>query len=300
MKVIDNIVDRLRQYIIRRLDQPVETYERRVYNNLRHLYKYIRKGDVVLVEGRSEVSRIIKLLSQSHWSHSALYVGDELIKRHRPDREKYLEQFGEDARHLVIEAFPSTGVIASPLRKYIDYNIRVCRPYGIHKKDLQIVIEDVISNLGKQYDQENIIDIALMLLPSWFNRFKPRSVRARLGSGDEFQVICSGMIARAFQRVCYPIVPVLVPPSENGDKVSSPYGAGLLMRHYTQILPRDFDLSPNFEIIKFNIIKAGKFRYRELPWEAAEPEEDLPRCGTTPKSPFLPEIESKNRKKSAD
>jgi len=35
-----------------------------------------------------------------------------------------------------------------------------------------------------------------------------------------------------------------------------------MMRHFSQILPRDFDLSPNFEIIKFNIIDAGPFDYR--------------------------------------
>jgi hypothetical protein len=38
------------------------------------------------------------------------------------------------------------------------------------------------------------------------------------------------------------------------------------MRHYSQILPRDFDLSPNFQIIKFNNIEEGEFDYRSLRW----------------------------------
>ena len=39
------------------------------------------------------------------------------------------------------------------------------------------------------------------------------------------------------------------------------------MRHYTQILPRDFDLSPNFQVIKFNIIEEGDFDYNHLNWK---------------------------------
>lgn len=197
-----------------------------------------------------------------------MYVGDELVKRGQPFREKYLQEFGEDARHLIIEAFTGQGVVAAPLRKYRDHNIRVCRPFTINSKDLQAVIAEVISNLGKLYDQKNIIDIALMLLPSWINPFKKRSIRACLGNCNNFQVICSGMIARAFQRVGYPIVPGLY-PLEDEQKISNknPYGAKLVMRHYSQVLPRDFDLSPNFEIIKFNIITGGKFNYKSLPWD---------------------------------
>jgi hypothetical protein len=45
------------------------------------------------------------------------------------------------------------------------------------------------------------------------------------------------------------------------------------MRHYSQIMPRDFDISPNFEIIKFNIIAPGApFDYRTL----RDPEAAMP------------------------
>jgi len=258
----------LRNYIMRLLESPANGYNQRIYNNLRNSYKYIRKGDVVLVEGSSKLSRIIKFLSNSHWSHIAMYVGDELIKKRQPLREKYLKEFGEDARHLIIEAFTDKGVIVSPLRKYQDHNIRVCRPFGISSQDLQTVIADVISNLGKQYDQKNIIDIALMLLPSWMSPFNKRSITACIGNCNEFQVICSGMIALAFHRLGYPIVPGLN-PSDEGRKAfkKNPYGAKLVMRHYSQVLPRDFDLSSNFEVIKFNIIESGSFNYKSLPWD---------------------------------
>lgn len=258
----------LRDYIMRRLDSPAKGYHQRIYNNFENLYKYIRRGDVVLVEGRSRLSRIIKLFSNSHWSHISMYVGDELIKKGQPLREKYLKEFGEDAHHLIIEAFTGAGAIASPIRKYQDYNIRISRPYGISSTDLQSVIAEVISNLGKQYDQRNIIDIVLLLLPSWLNPFRKRNIRSCLGNCNEFQVTCSGMIAQAFHHVGYPIVPGLSSPGKDQKTFKkNPYGVKLVMRHYSQVLPRDFDLSPNFEIIKFNIIEEGKFNYKTLPWD---------------------------------
>ncbi len=261
----------LQNHIVQRLNSPTRGYHLRIHNNLRHLYKHIRKGDVVLVEGRTELSRAIKLFSNSHWSHIALYVGDELIRKGSPHRERYLREFGEDAKHLLIEAFTGKGVVAAPVRNYCEHNMRVCRPYGIDRKDLRAVVAEVISNLGRRYDEQNILDIALMLLPSWLNFFKKRSITACLGSCSDFRVICSGMIARAFQNVGYPVVPGLEPQSENDSNSDrNPYGATLVMRHYSQILPRDFDLSPNFKIIKFNIIENGRFEYKKLPWEEAE------------------------------
>jgi len=266
------LFDRLRHIMARRLAKPVSGYRLRIPNNMPSLYKNIRKGDVVLVEGESKLSSMIKLFSQSHWSHIAMYVGDELVRDGFAGRDKYLHQFGEDAKHLLVEAFTGTGVIASPLGKYQKNNIRVCRPFGIERGDLQSVVNDVIANLGKQYDDQNILDIALILLPAWLNPFRKRSVVACLGKCTEFRVICSGMIAKAFQRVGFPIVPELKKAGpQNVRRDGNPYGSKLIMRHYSQVLPRDFDLSPNFDIIKFNIIADGHFDYKSLPWESSVP-----------------------------
>jgi len=35
----------------------------------------IRPGDVLLIEGRSRVSQVIRTLTQSPWTHAALYIG---------------------------------------------------------------------------------------------------------------------------------------------------------------------------------------------------------------------------------
>jgi hypothetical protein len=215
------------------------------------------------------MSRIIKLFSSSHWSHVAMYVGDALAADGFPDCEIYRKRYGRDAAHMLVEAFSGKGVIASPVKTYEHFNIRLCRPYGIVEADLKKVVEHVIHRLGRHYDDQNILDIALMALRSFFGLKSKHTLRACLGNCNDFQVICSGMIAQAFQSVGYPIVPALVPAKPGGAFTeNNPYGGGLIMRHYTQISPRDFDLSPNFEIIKFNIIGTETFDYRSL-WASA-------------------------------
>jgi hypothetical protein len=248
------------------LERENPAYRQRIINDLSKLQQTIQKGDVVLVEGRSQMSRIIKLFSSSHWSHVALYVGDQLVQPQRPNRQNYLSLYGHQAKHLMVEAYAGQGVIVTPLYAYRDYNIRICRPYGIQSEDLGEVVEDVIHHIGCRYDDQNIIDIAMMVISGLFKSRTTRSHRTCLGSGKEFQVICSGMVAKAFQKVGYPIIPGLKRlPAGLRDRSANPYGAKLLMRHFSQILPRDFDLSPNFQVIKFNII-GEHFDYRKL-WQ---------------------------------
>ena len=252
--------------LLRRMESTARPYEKRIVNNMKNLKKVIQKGDVLLVEGRSEISRIIQVLTQSFWSHIAMYVGDRLkdVGSTIPADPK-LGIHDTDRNHLLIEADAGTGVIAVPLRKYRNYNIRICRPYGISDPDIDGVVGEVIGNLGKHYDHENILDLALLLLPSVINPFKKRTIQACLGGCSEYKVICSGMIAKAFQSVGYPIVPALLPASDiDNPQMNNPYGSKLIMRHASQIVPRDFDLSPNFEIVKYNIIGLGQFDYRSI------------------------------------
>ena len=79
MKKIQKFAQYLRDNVFRRLEASRRNYEKTMINNMDSLYRVIRKGDVILVEGNSEISRMIKLFTQSSWSHSALYVGDELL-----------------------------------------------------------------------------------------------------------------------------------------------------------------------------------------------------------------------------
>ena len=95
-------------------------YHRILPSHLGVLRATLQKGDVLLVDGEQRVSQVIKYLTQSSWSHAALYVGDELWRRH-PERRAELEaRFGVDARHVLVEAIMEEGVVASPLAKYED------------------------------------------------------------------------------------------------------------------------------------------------------------------------------------
>jgi hypothetical protein len=157
-----------------------------------------------------------------------------LLRRGGQLRDQVLANFGELADRLVVEALTDEGVIAAPLEKYRRHNLRVCRPAQIGPAALERVIDAVIVDLGKQYDARNFVDLALLLLaPAKLGPLKSWTVQTCLGNCTELQVICSGMIAKAFQQAGYPILPE--------------------RRHHSQIVPRDFDLSPHFEIIKAHL-----------------------------------------------
>jgi len=66
----------------------------------------IRPCDVILVEGRSRVSEIIRTVTQSPWSHSALYIGRVHDIDDEELREKVLSFYdGDPNEQLIIEAW---------------------------------------------------------------------------------------------------------------------------------------------------------------------------------------------------
>ena len=262
-KKINSVLSRM---MARHLNKKVTDYFYRIANNMKNLKKYIRKGDVVLIEGNQRLSELIKLFTQSHWSHIAFYVGDELIKNGSTHTEKLLDEFGARAKHMVVEAITGKGVIASPIDKYEFYNLRVCRPYGITKSDVREVIEYVIGNIGREYDNRNLYDLAFTLIPLGLNPWKKKNMEIRIGNSDEFAVTCSGLIAKAFHLVGYPISPAINVEEDEKKSITNeyPYGHNYSIRHFSQITPADFDLSPNFRVIKFNIIEDGDFDYKLL------------------------------------
>ena len=122
------------------LTKPLRSYEQRIPNNLKNLKEHLRVGDVVLVEGDQRISQVIRYLTQSSWSHSALYIGDEL-RRFKPGlADALVGEHGDEARHMVIEAVEGEGVVCSPIAKYVRHNLRVCRPRSLRREDLDRVL----------------------------------------------------------------------------------------------------------------------------------------------------------------
>ena len=271
------------------LTEPLPAYERRGWNDRDALLRHIRKGDVLLVDGDSRISAMIKYLTQSSWSHSALYIGDEMLRRGGEHAEQARQAFGEEAAHILVEALPE-GVVASPLSKYIDFNIRLVRPHRLRAEHLQSILDDHVAAIGWRYDLRNIFDLARYLIPVSLIPTRLRRTALHFGSGVPTEVICSSLVGQIFQKVRFPILPAVEFPED----AEAPRRRGLLqwvfgydsgrytgifrVRHPTLLTPRDFDLSPYFEIIKFNVIGAGNFDYTRIQWakDQPEPSEELP------------------------
>ncbi len=130
----------LAAWFVRQITRPRREYRRFVFNDPERLKSRIRPGDVVLVDGDQRVSQVVKYLTTSTWSHSALYIGDALLRRNPDERARIQRQFGRESRYLIVEALVDRGVIVSPLLKYMDLNIRICRPVGLRPEDLQVVL----------------------------------------------------------------------------------------------------------------------------------------------------------------
>lgn len=237
------------------LNHPSSSYVTRSTTPLESLAKTLAPGDVLLVEGNLRVSTAIKYLTQSTWSHAALYVGDHLRLRNSNGEELTL-----------IEADLCCGVTAVPLSKYANFQTRICRPIGLSDVDRTRIVQYAASRLGNTYDLKNVTDLMRYLLPT---PPVPTPLRRRLlafGSGEPTKAICSTLIAQAFQSVRYPILPIVTKTSTGVDSPAKQFEREIFhIRHYSLFTPRDFDISPYFQIVK-PTIESG-VRYTEFKWD---------------------------------
>ena len=213
-------------------------------------------GDVLLIEGNTRMSAAIKYLTQSTWSHAALYIGA------RPE----LSLVEGEAASLV-EADVLEGVRAVPLSCYGAFRVRICRPVNLTAKDRERLIQFILQRLGHRYDLKNIFDLARYLFPIPVPaRFRRRLIS--LGSGDPSRAICSTLIAQAFGAVRYPILPIISRKHDGNPARADQVRELWRIRHYSLYVPRDFDISPFFEVVKPRIVK--KFDYQVSPWSEGD------------------------------
>ncbi|MGA7992399.1 MAG: YiiX/YebB-like N1pC/P60 family cysteine hydrolase [Thermoanaerobaculia bacterium] len=248
-------------------------YRRYVFNDPERLKSWIRPGDVVLVDGDQRVSQVIKYLTMSAWSHAGIFIGSRLL-RESPDSDAVKRRFGKESRYLIVEALLDQGVVVSPLVKYIDFNIRVCRPVGLEKEDVERVLDYVMARVGYTYDRRNIFDLFRYLLPVRLIPTRLREEALHFGSGRDTETICSSLLAEAFAHVGLSILPLHIRRSavKRGPLRRRIFGrptrkirSGFLkVRHPSLCVPQDFDLSPRFDIIKFNARDPVHFPYERV------------------------------------
>jgi hypothetical protein len=164
---MNRIFESIGRSIARYLDRPASGYEPFAPTDPGALQATIRKGDVLLVEGNSHISGVIKYLTQSTWSHAALYVG--LI----------VSKTGEEQKHMLLEASLEGGVAAVPLSKYFQFRTRICRPVNLSADDCDGICRYAVSHIGSKYDLKNIFDLVRYLVPlpvpqRWRRRNRPR------------------------------------------------------------------------------------------------------------------------------
>ena len=181
----------------------------------------LEPGDVVLVEGQSRVSSAIQFITSSDWSHAAIFIGKK-----------------DSFKHCLIEVKAVEGCKYTDINTYKQHKLRICRPMFLNKRKRKILLGHLTKKIGSKYDLKNNIDLIRYLYP---NPPVPKKFRRNLigiGAGDPTKAICSTLIAEAFKEIDHPILPFK-------DKLKS-----VIIRHPSFCLPKDFDTSPFFQIIK--------------------------------------------------
>lgn len=221
----------------------------------------LRPADVILIEGHSANSRVIKRLTQSSWSHAALFIGRIHDIEDVTLRELVHKSYKGPARdQLIIESILGKGTVIHPLTYYEGKHIRICRPAGLLHSDAQKVIGYAVRHIGKSYNLRHLIDLGRFLLASKFIPRRWKSTLFDYEPGQATQDICSSMIAAAFSSVNFPVLPLI--------REDEKQNVEFIRRNPKLFTPSDFDYSPYFNIIKYPLLPlSGSAPYRNLPWK---------------------------------
>ena len=228
------VLDGVGQLLARYLEKPAAGYEPFTPSDPDALRAALQPGDVLLVEGNNHISGVIKYLTQSTWSHAALYVGP-IGDRATADGEPL----------VLVEANIGQGVVGAPLSKYARYphphlpadrpdrrrlraRLRLCgrahrlrlRPQEHHRPDALSVPAAGAAALAPAHDGA---------------RLRPSDAHHLLGADR------AGLRDACAIRSCR---------RSRGWRARRRAREILEIRHSSLYAPRDFDISPYFEVVK--------------------------------------------------
>jgi hypothetical protein len=230
-------------------------------SDFQRIREELQACDVILVEGRSRASDVIKLITQSPWSHAALFIG-RVAEIDNPElRATVVRHVGAHCdEQLMIESELGLGTVIRPISVYRGEHLRICRPAGLSRSDARTVVAHALSRVGTPYNVRQILDLARFLFP-W--RILPRRWRSTLfysRVGLATRTVCSSMIAEAFDAAGFPILPLV--KRLEGNTVR------LFRRNPMLCTPKDFDYSPYFEIIKRPFLDLSSYAsFCLVPWQ---------------------------------
>lgn len=223
----------------------------------------LRPGDVILVEGRSTVSRKLRTITVSRWTHSALYIGRPLDVEDT-DLRNTLSNFVSVANDtpLIIETRIGAGVTVRPLLDLEHDHVRICRPKGLLPKDVQQAIRYAINHLGSYSEGTHLLDLFRFLFPWSLLPAAWRLPLFRRWPGHHTRNVSAAFIAESFGFIQFPIYPLV--------KLSTEQGIQLLRRHPRLCMPFEIDMSPNFEIVKYPFLDFQQYENERLiPWKGS-------------------------------
>src|SRR5262245_28285321 len=131
------MLDRVGRHIAAYLQKPATGYEPFTPTDPAALKALIKPGDILLIEGRTHIAGVIKYLTQSTWSHAALYVGPV---------EGQATSSGEPCD--LVESNIEAGIICVPLSIYFEYHTLICCSVGLSFDDSLAVCDYAILRLG--------------------------------------------------------------------------------------------------------------------------------------------------------
>jgi hypothetical protein len=249
-----NAAAKIGAWLARYLVQPAHVHSTAPATRAEALLACAMPADVILVEGTSRISAAIKYFTQSTWSHAAVYVGPQV------------RVAGAPAEPCFVEADVVEGVRMVGVAEFAGLHTRICRAAGLDDEARSKIVDFMIGCLGHQYDLRNVFDLARYLFPLPV----PLGMRRRalmLGSGEPTRAICSTLVARAFQSVKFPILPMITEHSADAPDCPGCVAEIYKAREASFFVPRDFDVSPYFEVVKPSL-HAG-FNHRAITWEQA-------------------------------
>ena len=142
--------------------------------DIRQLKKQLQPGDVFVVHGKHLISRIIRIVTDSHWNHATMYIG----------KGKYIEANNE-------------GVEIKSLEEYKDKNFEIYRHTRTSRKQQKKIVDHAKKEVGKVYDLFQIIQLFFYFL------FGIRGNAREIGTKNKY--ICSELVAESYNVAGLPI-----------------------------------------------------------------------------------------------
>ena len=140
-----------------------------MFYNIRQLKKQLKPGDVFVVHGNHLLSRIIRIVLDSHWNHATMYLGNG----------KCIETNNK-------------GVEIRPLDKYKVKDIEVYRHNKISNLQRKMMVSHAMQELGKRYDILQLVQLFFYFM------FGIRGNAREIGSKNKY--ICSELVAESYHK----------------------------------------------------------------------------------------------------